>query len=670
MSEHVCDQCGAENAPDAQFCATCDFYLGWDTAPAAQTDTGPTEPRSGEREGRTEKLQAVSPRPPTDPDATTNFRAARAAAPARASVPAPGVQVPAQEVALDPTTGTSCDIRIRNRSTIVDGYTVVATNPPPWLTISHPEIRLMTDREDVFPITLTVRPGPDVVAQRFLLRLQVCSVNDPTVRAGAQVGVVVQRVGGPVTLSAEPPFVRLRDTAKGRFTVRLDNSASNYPQRYALSATDPERIIRFGFHPGVVEVAAYRSAQASVEVDLTDVRPPSPGQQQNHTLTVAAAGDDGRVETVVNLLQQTSHAPPDEPVQLRLEPRVTRLTDQTGTKVSVVVDNRRGSKDRRVVFKGRDPEGLVRFGFSQPQLYVNAGEQTRVYAQVEAPLPEPGEAAERPFTVLCHDGTDESEAPGSLHMTASASPITTAQIDLTPEHVTVQDRRRGRMVVTVDNSRGALPLSVWLSGRDPKGEVRFTFTPAQLEVAPGGVGQAALRLEAPLPGSGEAVDREITVSADDGVGEVEAEARFSQTKSELLPILRIVFTFLGGLFAVWGAWRGRWFAELPKYFLDVLPGPDAVLRLPAGDTQSVLSQPVGRAVVLVLAGVMMLGILSAKGRITVLAGTAMFIAMGAYLLYAQYELSAEGPAFGAILVMIGAVAGVVGGLCIKRGGKA
>ena len=31
MSEHCCEQCGAENAPDAQFCTKCDFYLGWNT---------------------------------------------------------------------------------------------------------------------------------------------------------------------------------------------------------------------------------------------------------------------------------------------------------------------------------------------------------------------------------------------------------------------------------------------------------------------------------------------------------------------------------------------------------------------------------------------------------------------------------------------------------------
>ena len=83
---------------------------------------------------------------------------------------------------------------------------------------------------------------------------------------------------------------------------------------------------------------------------------------------------------------------------------------------------------------------------------------------------------------MCNDGTDESEATGSLVQTASASPITTARIRLEPEHVVVRNRRRGRFRVTVDNVRGALPLGVWLSGTDPEGAVRFTFSPSHLDV--------------------------------------------------------------------------------------------------------------------------------------------------------------------------------------------
>ena len=153
-------------------------------------------------------------------------------------------------------------------------------------------------------------------------------------------------------------------------------------------------------------------------------------------------------------------------------------------------------------------KGRLRFAFSQPQLYVRAGEQARLKVKIDAPLPRPGEEVERGFTVVCNDGTDESETTGSLVQTASTSPITTARLRLEPERVVVRNRRRGSFRVTVDNVRGSLPLRVWLSGSDPEGAVRFTFTPAQLDVPPGDIGRSVLRVEASLPGSGREADRE------------------------------------------------------------------------------------------------------------------------------------------------------------------
>jgi hypothetical protein len=571
-----------------------------------------------------------------------------------------------EEVVLDPNEGGTFDVRIHNTSSIVDGYTVAAPDAPPWLKIDHPEIRLLTDEEKVTTVSLSIRPEYNVYVQRLRVRVQICSVEDPAKRTDAELTVVVPRVGGPVAISAEPPVLRLRDETSGRFRIRLDNRGSNYPQRYALTGSDPERVVRSSFRPAVVEVPPIRDAIIEARFDAP---PLQPGQQLHRTLTVVAASDEVTVETVINIVQERSQAPPDSPVRLRLEPSVTRTRDQTAAEVSVLVDNRRGSKDRRLFFSGRDPEGRLRFAFSQPQLYLRAGEQARLRARIEASLPRPGEEVERGFTVVCNDGTDESEATGSLVQAASTSPITTARLRLEPERVVVRNRRRGSFRVTVDNVRGALPLDVWLSGNDPEGAVQFTFSPAHLVVQPGNIGQSALRVEASLPGSGQEVNREIKVSASDGVGAVEADGHYSQSMSEILPILRLVFTLLGGLLVVLGAMR-PWFANLPTYYVSLLPRLQEMIEIPDETAKLVaISQPSGRALMLVLAAVMMLGILSPRGKTTILAGFGVAVLMFGYIFYAQTEFNSGGPAYGSLLVVLGGIIGAVGGFCIKRTGS-
>lgn len=668
MTEHLCEQCGAENAADAQFCTKCDFYLGWDAGVASLDGAPLTAAVPVIRETHSQKFPAVSRDQLRGPASPTTARRRPAPSAGRRPAAVPTVTIENPDVELDPHSGGTVDIRIRNRSAIVDGYTVVAPRAPEWLELTHPEIRVLTDEESVTTISLAIRNGFDVYVQRFRLHIQICSVEDPAKRADAELVVTVPRIGGPVTMTAEPQVVRLRDQTTGRFRLRLDNSGSNYPQRYSLTGADPESVVRFAFRTTTVEVPPRRVIFVDVRFDTPPI---DYGQQAPRSLKLTAASDQGLVETIVNVVQERSQAPADSPVRLRLERTVTRVRDATSAEIAIIVDNRRGSRDRRLIFSGRDPEGVVRFSFSQPQLYVRAGEQTRIQGSVHAPLPHPGEELERAIVVLCNDGTDESEASGSLVQTASASPITTAQLRLEPEHVSVRNRRRGRFRVTLDNTRGALPLSAWLSGTDPEAALRFTFTPSRLDIPPGTIATAALRVWGSLPGAGKEVSRVITVRAEDGLGAVEDQGRFTQSMSEILPLIRLVATLLGGLIMVLGAIR-PWFLGGPTYDISRLTELQMLFQIKAlGHSETIqkwemISQPAARAIILVLAGVMMLGILSASGRYTIIAG---FLAAASVVLYVAFAISkfgASGPAYGATLVVLGAIIGIVGGFCVKR----
>jgi hypothetical protein len=689
MSHDQCEQCGAENAADAQFCTKCDFYLGWDSgagklggAPLTSAIPVVRETYTETGQFRAQQIGIVSPssgrrappRPPTPGGGPPSQprgpqRQAPPGGPRRPSPAAPPkVSLVEPEVTVDPVAGGMFDITIQNKSSIVDGYTVSAVSPPRWLVLEQPEIRLLTEQEETFTITLRIPPKLLVFVQRFTLRLQIASVEDPSQRSDVDLVVVVPRFGPPATMVAEPRFIRLRDQTSGRFRLHLDNRNSNYPQRYGLRGNDPEGVVRFTFQPQMIEVPP----GGALSVDVRFEAPlPEPGAQVMHTLTVTAANNESPVEAIVNVEHRTSQAPADQPVTVRLDPSVTRKTDRTEAEVSVVIDNRRGSKDRRLYISGRDPEGQIRFGFAQQQLYVRAGEQARVQARISAPLPRPGERVERPFSVVCTDGNVESEATGTFGIQASTSPITMAKIRLQPEHVVVRDRRKGRFAVHLDNSQGALPLRVLLSGSDPEGQVRFAFNPQHLDIPPGRHGVAAMTAEASLPGGGEQTVHEVTVSANDGAGSIEVAGRFSQSRSEILPILRMVFTLLGGLLVVLGAIR-PWFSDGPTYGVQGLLELEGVVNqlnldeIPSATNIEQLTQPAGRALILMLAGIILLGILSASGKYTIVAGALAAAAMAVYAFYALSELSSSGLAYGTVLVIVGGGLAVIGGFCIKR----
>ena len=158
----------------------------------------------------------------------------------------------------------------------------------------------------------------------------------------------------------------------------------------------------------------------------------------------------------------------------------------------------------------------------------------------------------------------------------------------------------------------------------------------------------------------------IQASASDGVGAVEAVGHYSQSMSEILPILRLVFTLLGGLLVVLGAMR-PWFVNLPTYYISLLPKLQDMIKIPDETAKLVaISQPSFRALMLVLAAVMLLGILSPRGGVTILAGFGIVVLMIGYISYAQTEFGSGGMAYGSLLVVLGGIIGAVGGFCIKR----
>lgn len=573
MAHRHCRQCGEVNQAGAHFCSSCGAYLGWETGPTAEPPAGSTSP-AGDDQPATEYA------PPTGSDQ------ARLAKPPRTSVVD-------RDVLLDHVDGGGFELRVFNPSSIVEGYRVDATAPPPWLTVNQPTIRLLPGEDTVARIDLAVDPKTVAVA-RLPLQLRIHPLNDESKYAEVDLLLTVPPVGRPVTIRPEPAVVRLRDGTRGQFTVHLDNHDSNYPQRYRMSGSDDEGAVQFVFAPTVVEVAPWASTVVGVRFESPA---PEPGEQSNRQLKVRAVGDAGGVEATVGLVQQSSAAPPDVPVRLRLEPTVLRTQDSSAVELDIVVDNHAGSRDRRVTLRGRDAENGIQFSFYNREVWVPPGGEARTRARLAARVPSAGEELTRHFTIMANDGQHENEVSGSWVQSASLAPITTATVRLEPEHLGVRDRIDGRSGVVVDNSKGVRPLRVRLSGSDPEGIVRFVFSPPVLEIGPGRSARAELTVAAPPPPSGQAVARTLQVRASDEYGAVQTAGVFNQTTSPtplstaqiLLEPQRVVArnTRTGGLRVQLentrgsGALRVRLFGSDPEGAVHFQFTPDA-LEIPPG----------------------------------------------------------------------------------------
>ena len=156
---------------------------------------------------------------------------------------APVVTVATPEVTITSDAPGQVEFTIENASSIVDGYDVEAVDPPLWLALEHPDIHLMPGEGRSFAMSLGMRPGTLVVAQRVMLTFLVVSQDDRERRTEARVLATVPPQGPRPALEARPTLIRLEDSGEGSFSLRLDNRAANYPQTVELSGSDSESVV-------------------------------------------------------------------------------------------------------------------------------------------------------------------------------------------------------------------------------------------------------------------------------------------------------------------------------------------------------------------------------------------------------------------------------------------
>ncbi len=422
------------------------------------------------------------------------------------------------------------EVRVHNLSPIVDAYVVEIVDPPSWLTTTTAEVRLLPTTNDLARVTLAIGPGALVPAGAVELVIRVRSQAHPEIWLTEPVEVTVPAIEAPIGLRLEPSMVRAKDAEPGRLQATVDNKGSNQRRRVTLSARDLEGVVRFTFSPSVLDLEPGQSAAAQLQVQAPK---PEAGQQVTRQLTVVASDGNSEVEATATFVQV---AAADTPLALRLEPTLLRVRDGDSGTLEAVLDNRRGTRTRRVFLSGRDPEGLVTFTFSPPSLDVFAGESVMARVRLAAPPPEAGAEATRTVTVLAtSDGSADVEATATFVQATSA--IAPLLVQLDPAVVRVRDSVSGTFEAIIDNRGGRRVRRVSLTGRDPERLVRFTFTPPSLDVLPDTIGRARIVVQAPPPDPGQDATRQLTISASDGGAPVEITGTFVQTTSVSAPVV-------------------------------------------------------------------------------------------------------------------------------------
>ena len=233
-----------------------------------------------------------------------------------------------------------------------------------------------------------------------------------------------------------------------------------------------------------------------------------------------------------------------ELIRLAVSPeRIEIAPGQEPTPLSVSVFNASTIVDEFVVTVVGAGEWLS-FKEERIRLFPDTGDTRNLMITIpdEAAIP----AGERVVGVQVESSSDPSMRE-MQRITVMVS-VTTGGEWLTLDPQIVHGGSSGVMRATVGNP-GSAPMQVVLSGEDPEGAVRFSFSPASLNVPPFGQAAASVKVSAPPPKRGPERSRQLVVRAQGSAVAVAASSTFIQeprlTGSRLL-IARILLTLLGG----------------------------------------------------------------------------------------------------------------------------
>jgi hypothetical protein len=166
-------------------------------------------------------------------------------------------------IAVKPGEEASCEVRVHNKSNVVDQYDIqVVGEPSRWTIVEPTTLSLFPDAEGVARIRFRPARSPGVASGSKQFSIAVQSKASPNI-AAFQDGSIDVALYQEASLSIVPRTSRGGESVSHRVTVENHGNAS---LRATLEASDVDELLNFQFEPLALEVAAGQSAYAQLTV--------------------------------------------------------------------------------------------------------------------------------------------------------------------------------------------------------------------------------------------------------------------------------------------------------------------------------------------------------------------------------------------------------------------
>lgn len=251
----LCQECGRENKAGAKFCGSCGTFLDWSRdseqseSPPEQTEASESsaydasvsahdsDESGAETRGERAPHLVVSPSRPSSAEKKSGT-----AGGATQGTSAVTASLSSKSLKAEVDAEATCEVRVRNKGTVVDQYLLRVEGPAAtWASIEPESLNVYPQTEgEVATITFNPPRSPEVPAGRTPFKIRVVSSEDSSVSAVA--GGTIE-VGSYQDLSAE--LVPLTSTGRrsASHELKVVNSG-NVPFVASLAATDPDNRLR------------------------------------------------------------------------------------------------------------------------------------------------------------------------------------------------------------------------------------------------------------------------------------------------------------------------------------------------------------------------------------------------------------------------------------------
>ena len=189
-------------------------------------------------------------------------------------------------VSVKPGEEATAEVRIRNKSNVVDQYDIQVVGEPSRWTLTEPTtLSLFPDAEGVAKVRFRPVRSPEVPAGRKPFSIAVQSKASASISAD-QDGIIEVAPFREATLGIAPRTARGGESATYRLTVE---NHGNVPLQLTFEAADPDELLTFRFEPPALLVAPGQSAYSQLVVQPRATF--YDGPPQPHAFKVQVAGD-------------------------------------------------------------------------------------------------------------------------------------------------------------------------------------------------------------------------------------------------------------------------------------------------------------------------------------------------------------------------------------------